>query len=374
MARFQDLPPELFDGIHKHCDPESRLNLLQVSRQFYELYIQSHLKHVKLLGSQGRVSALLARLLDTDDKGRTMKNLKGIRTASIEMGTTCFYTWEGDEEGRTINWHNHLDEDDTIVPRVVSLIKQATGLKFLKLDTCGLPEAEDERFRQMLKETGKWTIQTIMIRSWLDVTLACLDKCDPMHLVGVGIVPEEPEDFVDEMGVSAPGYKALKNFYKMRDDSDNQRPLLKRLFFDFWTEPIYPDIIGMVKKAFDRVEFVTKDFPNLEWLIIPEGDHATTIAPVSIEHNLQAWEDLFELFITKLKGTKLVKLAFFLSWTVLRYSTEFGAPGVAKGIIYFRVQNWATQSESGNIECKRVRGKPKQTFYEFPYGVLDTWA
>jgi hypothetical protein len=67
MARFQNLPPELFDGIHKHCDPKSRLNLLQVSRKFYNWFIQSHLKHVKVRGWQTHVSASLATLLDADD-------------------------------------------------------------------------------------------------------------------------------------------------------------------------------------------------------------------------------------------------------------------------------------------------------------------
>jgi hypothetical protein len=186
--------------------------------------------------------------------------------------------------------------DDTFIPRIVSLTTQATGLKFLMLHVYGLTLPQHQEFRQMLKQRGKWTIQTLTIRSSLKTTLACLRKCDPMHLTGVEFDCEDPEVGASSacfakfnMGVRTREYDALKAFYKTRDDSRNQSTLLKRLSIRYRSADEHIQTSRMIKITFDKVAFITKDFPNLEWLILNEEDIFEPIRD-STEHNLlPAW-------------------------------------------------------------------------------------
>ncbi|KAH6960738.1 hypothetical protein DER45DRAFT_642642 [Fusarium avenaceum] len=285
------------------------------------------------------------------------------------------------------------------------------------LEANALTLTQNEKFRQMLDQPDKWMIRTLSIKCSVKTTLACLKKCDPMHLTGVEFKSNEPEvtdlaspfNILGDEGILTLEYNALKAFYKMRDDSRNQSPLLKRLRVRYHTHSESPATIGLVKETFDKVAFITKDFPNLEWLIIHEEK---SIWPISGDtgNDLQAWEDLFKQFITILKETKLVKLALYIPWGVLeppagpRSGSSRGTIDVRVhgcylrlarrlvesveglkdvAIMYkhdydhgyhydFRCHYRATQSDSGTINVKQVRTSYK--FEKFPHGLLDTWA
>lgn len=199
--------------------------------------------------------------------------------------------WNLYNEGRQVKF-----VDDALLPRIVSLTTQATGLKFLMLEANALTLTQNEKFRQMLDQPDKWMIRTLSIKCSVKTTLACLKKCDPMHLTGVEFKSNEPEvtdlaspfSILGDEGILTLEYNALKAFYKMRDDSRNQSPLLKRLRVRYHTHSESPATIGLVKETFDKVAFITKDFPNLEWLIIHEEK---SIWPISGDtgNDLQAW-------------------------------------------------------------------------------------
>lgn len=190
--------------------------------------------------------------------------------------------------------------DDALLPRIVSLTTHATGLKFLMLEANELTLTQDEKFRQMVDQPGKWMIRTLSIKCSVKTTLACLDKCDPMYLTGVELKSEDPEvtdlaspfNILGDEGILTLEYNALKAFYKMRDDSRTQSPLLKRLRVQYHTHFESPATIGLVKETFDKVAFITKDFPNLEWLIIQEEK---PIRPISgyTGSDPQAWVSAF---------------------------------------------------------------------------------
>ncbi|KAM0233548.1 hypothetical protein ACHAP5_010385 [Fusarium lateritium] len=401
MARFQSLPAELFDDIHKHCDPKSRLNLLQVSHGFYDLFIQSHLKHVRLAGSQKDVSVSLARLLDEDNQGHTKKNRTRIQTASILLKPPFDLDFDWNFYDGDDLWEGLVD--DALIPRIVELTVQAKGLKFLRLQFAPLTDAQDEKFSQMLKETDKWTIQTLDIGSSVEITLACLEKCDPMQLTGVSFLTSarQSHDLViggeGERGLTRE-YKALRAFYEKGDNSKDEGHLLKRLSIqhaqDIWN--LVPML--QVEETLDEVISITKDFPDLEWLIVHGREPASVKSPYT-EHESMAWEANVQHFIAKLKETKLMKLSFFIyssqpqrllkrderrkptraeiiEWYLrlahrLVESVESlkEVAIMAKGSVYYR----ATQSENGKIKAQSMT-KRKQTRYQFPEGLLDTWA
>ncbi|KAM0226047.1 hypothetical protein ACHAQD_001010 [Fusarium lateritium] len=401
MARFQSLPAELFDDIHKHCDPKSRLNLLQVSREFYDLFIQPHLKHVRLTGSQKDVSVSLARLLDEDNQGHTKKNRRRIQTVSILLKPPfdLEFSWEF-YDGNSL-WEDLVD--DALIPRIVELTVQAKGLKFLRLQFAPLTDAQDEKFSQMLKETDKWTIQTLEIGSSVENTLACLEKCDPMQSTGVSFLTSARQSHDSLLGGEGgrgltQEYKALKAFYEKGNNSKDEGPLLKRLSIqherDIWN--LVPML--QVEETLDEVISITKDFPDLEWLIVRGREPGSVKSPYT-EHESLAWEANVEHFIAKLKETKLMKLSFFIyssqpqrllrrderrkptrteiiEWYLrlahrLVESVESlkEVAIMAKGSVYYR----ATQSENGKIKAQSMT-KRKQTRYQFPEGLLDTWA
>ncbi|KAM0205381.1 hypothetical protein ACHAPA_009965 [Fusarium lateritium] len=403
MARFQTIPTELFDYIHKYCDPTSRLNLLLVCRQFYCRFIQSHLKHVRVSGSQSEVSQILATLLDEDKDGFIKKNRASIQTASIEFPIprikTSNYKFKYPNGDR---W-KRLAKDE-IISHIVRLIEQAKGLKYLDLRMYLLTDAQKRKFRLMLWETGKWMIQTLSIKGSVKTTLACLQQCDPMQLTGVDFLSaEQPRTrfpksgIVDETRFLTGEYKALKAFYNM---PENRSHPLKRLSIRYSWERLKGRVFMSAKETFHKVAFITKDFPNLEWLILEE--HITLKRAFLKDHEFQAWEGLLEGFIANLRETKLVKLAFFLCPELVCYLLKRSSnaaekpnnaridecylslaqrlvesvPGLKDVAITKDTMNSYRATQSGNeeIETEHVIGSSNQNYYMFPRGLLDTWA
>ncbi|KAM0344429.1 hypothetical protein ACHAPU_007613 [Fusarium lateritium] len=320
MPGFDDLPHNLFDVIHKHSDPETRLSLLRVSYKFYSWFIESQLKHVRVQGHQKAVSKSLARLLDDDNFTVIKKNHKRIRTATISISHIIHVCRRFVDFSPPIN-----KEDDLLIQRIVKLTTEATELEFLDLQLDTITIAQDKLFSNMLASTDQWKIETLKISSSPEVTRTCLQKCDPMVLSGVYLLPSpriprvynpsnSPTLVIDDSPKSQQ-YQDLQTIFPSEaelnggDQLETRKkvPTLKRLFI--WGSCNYAMMADTLTGYFEEVAAISKDFPKLEWLIIAEDScrclrvESGTDIPVA---------DSITQLIMDLRKTVLVKLAFHI--------------------------------------------------------------